>query len=173
MNPRSVISHGLSSAQSRLWFLDQLDRDSRSYQMARTLKVLGLVDLDALRGAVNAIFRRHEILRSVVASDSGKPSMVVTPCADIEIPLIDISHLDEPSRSARYDQEIAGMRGERIGLDGEPLMRVSVVRLSTDHHVLVLLVHHIIFDEWSRGVFRQELAELYGSIVNRTDEPTR
>lgn len=170
---QGVNSHALSFAQRRLWFLDQLDQNSHAFHMLRTIQLHGPLNVDALRAAMHAILERHEILRSVVAYDNDQPGMMVNPAADIDIPLTDLSDLDALAQQARYDQLITEQLNQQIQLDVGPLMRASIVRRSSDHHALVLLIHHLVFDGWSRRLFHSELAELYDTIVNDTPAPPR
>ncbi|MGC5568945.1 amino acid adenylation domain-containing protein, partial [Streptomyces sp. FR-108] len=158
----------LSFAQQRLWFLDQLEPGSPEYNMSTRLRLTGDIDLPALGATLDAIVARHEVLRTrLVADAEGVPHQLVDPPAAVPLPLLDLSGSEDP-------------RGEAEGLiikDGltpfdlanGPLLRATLVRMAPDDHVLVLGMHHVVFDEWSDGVLQREFSVLYRAF--RAGEP--
>src|SRR2546421_9145469 len=90
----------LSFAQERLWFLDQLESGSTLYNVSRATRLKGQLNLGALRAALNAIFTRHESLRTNFVSIAGEPSQVVSAAAEIKIAEVDLQTLPPSEREA-------------------------------------------------------------------------
>ena len=147
---------GLSYAQERQWFLWQLDPRSAAYHVPRALRLKGQLDCDALQRAFDTLVARHESLRTHLQQDAGRTVQVISPPARIEIALADV---DEASLKAQVEASITQPFDLRQG----PLMRVRLLRLAQDEHVLVLVQHHIISDGWSMQVMVDELVQLYAA----------
>ena len=154
----------LSFAQQRLWFLHQLDPRSPIYNRPTALRLTGRLDPDCLFESLQAIVRRHEILRTVFPSVDGEPhARVLAPPEPIRC-VEDLTTLDEPGRLAASHEIIAKTIAEPFELSAGPLVRVRVLRLGSDEHLLLLVTHHIIFDGWSSSVFIEELSAMYGAL---------
>jgi len=153
----------LSFAQQRIWFLEQLDPQA-SHVIQVAIRVRGPVDLGALRWSLNEIVRRHEVLRTIFPTVDGQPTVVVLDTVDMELPVVDVTALNGGKSGA-----LAGMLAKEMGqpfdLSSDPLIRVKLFRTAPDKHVLLLLVHHIVCDGWSVGVFSRELAFFYEQAV--------
>ncbi|MGG5243285.1 amino acid adenylation domain-containing protein, partial [Pseudomonas lurida] len=147
---------GLSYAQERQWFLWQLDPRSAAYHVPRALRLKGQLDCDALQRAFDTLVARHESLRTHLQQDAGRTVQVISLPARIEIALADV---DEASLKAQVEASITQPFDLRQG----PLMRVRLLRLAQDEHVLVLVQHHIISDGWSMQVMVDELVQLYAA----------
>ncbi len=149
----------LSFAQSRLWFLDQLQGPSPVYNMAVALRLSGHVDADALGAALADVAARHESLRTLFASPEGTPQQVVIAAesADFGWNVVDasgwpISRLDETmGATARYTFDLAA----------EIPMRARLFRLGEDEHILVAVVHHIAADGMSITPLVRDLGVAY------------
>ena len=145
----------LSFAQERLWFFDQLEPDSGAYNIPRMLRLRGPLDVAALRKSVNEIVSRHEVLRTSFINDNGKPALSIAENAAVEIQLIDLSSDEEV-------QELASAEARRpFNLSRGPLLRLTLIQLGPDDHVLLVTTHHIISDAWSIGIFMRELIAGY------------
>ncbi|MEM8961757.1 MAG: non-ribosomal peptide synthase/polyketide synthase, partial [Acidobacteriota bacterium] len=166
-----------SSAQERLWFLDQLDPGNTAYNMPFGVRLRGRLDVDALQRAVTAVVERHEVLRTRFVAVDGRPVQVIEPSVVIDI--------DVEEGSATFDQAIENVlrvaAETRFDLAAAPLLKLRLLRLgTTDHvaadcvaadHVLIATFHHIVSDGWSMGVFLRELGAFYDAFV-RSDEPS-
>ena len=86
---------------------------------------------------------------------------VVHPPSEVLLPVLDLSDLAEPERTAELDRVLAAESGQPFDLSRGPLMRVRLVRLGDQDHALILVMHHIITDGWSMGVLVEELGALY------------
>lgn len=166
--PRKV---PLSFAQQRLWFLDQLESGSASYNISRAPRLKGQLNLEALRAALNAIVARHESLRTNFVSLAGEPSQVISAAAEIKIAEVDLQTLPPSEREAVAQRLISAGAGRGFDLAHDDLLRVSLFRLAADEHVLLLTMHHIISDGWSISVLFRELAALYEAFSNSLPSP--
>ncbi|MBW4632889.1 MAG: amino acid adenylation domain-containing protein [Iphinoe sp. HA4291-MV1] len=160
----------LSFAQTRLWFIDQLEGEA-AYGIPLTMRLIGSLNVVALEMAVQEIIRRHEVLRTTFKMVNGSPAQVITPTLTITVPIIDLQHLPKQEQSTQV-QWLANNDFERpFSLSNGPLLRVSLLRLGEQSHVLLLAMHHIISDGWSMGVFIRELSALYEAFCAGKPSP--
>jgi amino acid adenylation domain-containing protein len=153
----------LSYAQQRLWFLDQLQPANSAYNLPTALRLVGPLDLAALAHSLSAIVERHEILRTTFALAGEQPIQVIAPPQPARLPLLDLLALPEQERAATA-RGLAAQEAERpFDLARGPLLRVILLRLGTDEHILLLNIHHIVADGWSVGVFTGELSSVYSA----------
>lgn len=160
----------LSYAQERLWVLDQIEPDNPLYNIARSLRLRGALNTEALQRALNEIVRRHESQRTTFATKNGHPVQVIA--SELFLPLVvhDLTALPEEARE-REARRIAGEEATRpFNLATAPLIRANLVRLTDEDHVLLLTMHHIISDAWSAGILLQELGALYEAFS--ADKPS-
>jgi amino acid adenylation domain-containing protein len=149
----------LSFAQERLWFLEQLRPGGSLYNMPLALALTGTLDVERLRRAGEQVVDRHQALRAVFASVDGRPVQRLAPRQPLALPLVDLTELPASDALAR---ELAGEEaGRPFALARGPLLRLLLLRIAADRHLLVLHCHHIVADGWSLGVFLRELAVLY------------
>ncbi|MEO8673848.1 MAG: amino acid adenylation domain-containing protein, partial [Tahibacter sp.] len=146
----------LSFAQQRLWFLDQLEGASATYNMPAALRLRGDLDVAGLRKSIQAIVDRHEILRTTFVQIDGEPCQQIAVRMDLDLALTDV----DESALATYVEQFCSTPFE---LARGPLMRVELLRIHCDHHVLLINMHHIISDGWSIGILVDEFAALYGA----------
>ena len=154
-----------SFAQQRLWFLDQLEPQTAAYNLARAFRVTGPLDLRTLTQAFQEMVRRHESLRTVFDSVDGQSRQIILPDLEVQIPLIDLSNTLESERE-KAALEIASAEGKKpFDLTEGPLLRAVLVKLKTDQHVLILVMHHIITDGWSIAILFKELTQCYEAFA--------
>jgi amino acid adenylation domain-containing protein len=150
----------LSYSQQRLWYIDQLEGGSGQYHLPTALRLRGAFDPAALQAAVDAVVARHAVLRTVYVNDDGNPAQRVLPARPVAIGFIAMAAAaDEPALVARLRAEV-----ERpFDLGRDPVLRVQLLALAPDDHVLLVTLHHIAADGWSIGVLARELSALYGA----------
>jgi amino acid adenylation domain-containing protein len=158
----------LSFAQSRLWFLNQLEGGSATYNMPEPLQLIGDLDIAALELAVEQILQRHEVLRTSFQTIEGEPVQVISTSFLIAIPFVDLQHLSGAAQSSRLQELAIEESQQPFDLGVAPLLRVTLVRLGLESHVLLVTMHHIISDGWSMGIFVDELSALYRAICTET-----
>src|SRR5262245_7244222 len=151
----------LSFAQRRLWFLDQLNPGNAAYHIPGAVRLEGRLDLKALESAINEIVRRHEALRTRFEVENGEPRQVIDEWELRRLEVRDLTGL-QPEERAEEAKRIAAEEAEtRFDLKHGPLLRVKLLALAADDHVLLYTMHHIISDEWSIGILTGELGALY------------
>ncbi len=152
----------LSYAQERQWFLWQLDPDSDAYHVPGALRLSGQLDKAALQRSFDTLVARHESLRTRLHLDAEARTQEVLAHGVVEIAE---SAVDEAQLKAHVEAEIA----RPFDLQQGPLLRVSLLAVSEEEHVLVLVQHHIVSDGWSMGVMVQELMQLYAAYSQGQD----
>ena len=153
----------LSPAQQRLWLIEQLTPGATEYNTGVALRLSGLLDLDALRAALDALAGRHESLRTTFHTVDGHGVQVIGERGEIPLRAVDVSATDHSARDAAVDQALVEELGRPFSLHSGPLTRAVLVRLAEDDHVLLLNQHHIVTDGWSTEVLVDELAKLYAT----------
>jgi amino acid adenylation domain-containing protein len=161
----------VSYAQQRLWFLDQLEPGSAAYNIPTAVRLTGLLNLHALELTFTEIVRRHEVLRTSFVSHQGEPVQVVAPPLPMRVPVIDLSGRGERERQAEVERLSREEAEEPFELSRGPLLRVKLLRLAEEEHILLLTMHHIISDGWSMGVLVREVATLYEAYGAGEDSP--
>jgi len=161
----------LSFAQQRLWFLDQLEPDSAVYNIPDTHSFDGPLNLQALERSLSEIVRRHEILRTTFHSIDGEPVQVIAEAQPQQLEVIDLSDLPEAEREAKAERMATEETQQPFDLTRGPLFRFRLVRLDSEHHILLLTMHHIISDGWSLGVLGREMAALYQAYNTGQSSP--
>src|SRR5262249_58787381 len=113
--------------------------------------------------SLNEIVRRHQALRTTFSIVEGQPVQVVSPSLRISLPVVDLTDRPEAEREEEA-RRLAQEEAQRpFDLSRGPLLRVTLLRLGPQEHVVLLVIHHIAADGWSLGVFFRELAALYQS----------
>ncbi|HKH45252.1 MAG TPA: amino acid adenylation domain-containing protein, partial [Thermoanaerobaculia bacterium] len=153
-----------SIAQESLWFLDRLQPGTATYNVPVELRWSGALSVPALLAALTAIEGRHEALRTRFPEVDGRPvqSLLSRP---LPHPLIDLSALASTLRDEEAERIAAAEARRPFDLQRGPLSRVTLVRLAETEHRLLWVVHHIVADGGSLGVWFGELTELYGAAM--------
>jgi amino acid adenylation domain-containing protein len=164
----------LTSAQQRLWFLEQLAPNSPWYNVDLgfwlDLDPGDTIDIDAMRRALDEMVRRHESLRASFSASDGQPIQVIHPELEIPFPVVDLAGFPESERESEM-MRIALEEAQRpFDLSQPPLLRASLLRLNPEQFVFLLTVHHIIADGWSMHIFSDEFTRLYQAF--RVSQPS-
>jgi amino acid adenylation domain-containing protein len=171
--PRRTTSNGggstCSFAQEQFWYVDQLSPGTVAYNFSWAIRLRGPLDLPALERAVAEIVRRHEALRTRFVPDDGRPTQVVDGPRPFRLPVVDLADGDRPEETARRVVAEQGRRPFDLS-SGEPF-RARLFRLADSDHILQLVVHHIVVDEWSKVVLLDELSVLYQAFVDGHPSP--
>ena len=160
----------LSFAQQRLWFLDRLEPGA-AYNMLTALRIRGPLALAGLAASLDEIARRHEVLRSRIATVEGRPVQLVDPPGRRPLPAVDLTALP----ASRREPEVLRLAGEEsrrpFDLARGPLLRGTALRLGERDHALLLTLHHVVSDGWSEGVLVREMAALYPAFLAGRPSP--
>lgn len=158
-----------SVAQKRFWVLDQLEPGNTSLNMPLSLRLAGKLDVDILERTLNEIVARHEVLRTTFSKKNGSPVQIIAAERKLRLELIDLSE--------RSDKEEEGNRlmveeaHHAFDLSRGPLFKTKLIRLGSEHHILLLTLHHIICDGWSNGVLVREIGEIYDAYSQDLPSP--
>ncbi|MEL7406747.1 MAG: amino acid adenylation domain-containing protein, partial [Cyanobacteria bacterium J06558_2] len=162
----------LSYAQQRLWFLTQLEPDNPFYNISAAVRLQGHLNPDALQQSFNTIITRHEILRTTFqTTEEGEALAVISPVEFSTIPLIDLSDIPTGKKTTETQQQIEIEAQQPFDLSREELIRIKLLRLSAEEHIVLLTMHHIISDGWSIGVLVREIAVLYQALSQGKTSP--
>ena len=151
----------LSYAQERQWFLWQLEPDSSAYHMPTALRLQGELDIDALEQAFNALVARHDTLRTTFALDGERPHQVIHAQGRLTLARETLPGHAAHERDALIQAFVEAQTRLTFDLAKGPLLRVTLLQLAADDHVLVMVQHHIVSDGWSMQVMVDELVQLY------------
>jgi amino acid adenylation domain-containing protein/non-ribosomal peptide synthase protein (TIGR01720 family) len=159
----------LSFAQQRMWFIDQIDPASSTYNVPIALRLAGELHPGHLDRALNAIVERHETLRTTFTTVRGEPRQVVAPEGRVTLSRVDLSYLGEHEREAAAFKVVHEEAARPFDLAAGPLWRTTLIELGDDDHLLVICMHHIVSDGWSLGIFASELSEIYTAFVDERE----
>jgi len=152
----------LSFSQERLWFIDQME-GSVHYHVPTVLRLKGVLDKDALSYAMQTIVDRHEVLRTVIEQEDGQAYQRVNAAGKWELDIIDKA-LYRKNETA-LQESIAQLINTPFDLEQDYMLRVHLIALGEEEHILVVILHHIASDAWSTGIIVKELVELYAAYT--------
>jgi amino acid adenylation domain-containing protein/thioester reductase-like protein len=171
--PRDDRGIALSFAQQRMWFFEQLEPGSATYNVPGAIRLEGSLDRDALARALSEIVRRHESLRTVFDVVDGQPRQFVRAAEALPLPLHDLTAVaaSAPQREDAMKERAAREAQKPFDLRSGPLLRNVLWKMGAEDHVLQVTMHHIASDGWSLGVFIRELATLYMAFAAGEPSP--
>ncbi|RKH09758.1 amino acid adenylation domain-containing protein, partial [Corallococcus sp. CA053C] len=154
-----------SLAQQRMWLLEQLAPGSAAYNMPFSLRLTGALSLEALRRALELVVHRHEVLRTTFQAGVNEPVQIIAPPAPLMLSVVDLRALSLEEREAEVKRRTEVEVRHPFDLAAGPLLRASALVLDTHEHLVLLTIHHTVFDGWSMSVLMRELSEAYGALV--------
>ena len=152
----------LSFSQERLWFIDQLG-GSLQYHVPAVLKLSGNVNIDALAKALKNIVERHEILRTVYLEEEGQPYQLVKPAGDWQ--LQEIGFDSSPNNGTNLEKFVEQLVLQPYDLREDFMLRSAIISLGEQEYILVVTLHHIASDGWSKSILVNDFAAFYQSIT--------
>ena len=162
----------LSYAQQRLWFLTQLEPDSAFYNIPAAVRLQGKLNQEALTQSFNYIITRHETLRTnFQVTQEEETRAVIAPTDLFTLTLLDLSSLPVEEKSTQVQKQIETEAQQPFALGSDRLIRIKLLRLEAEEHIVLLTMHHIISDGWSVGVLVEELATLYRAFAEEKPSP--
>ncbi|HZF08187.1 MAG TPA: amino acid adenylation domain-containing protein [Thermoanaerobaculia bacterium] len=161
----------LSFAQQRLWFIDQLTPGNPAYNVPWAVRLEGEIDVPLLAATFGEVVRRHESLRTVFAGSSRGPVQRVRESLPVSPLVTSLEVLPEAVRPAEVRRLVREEALRSFDLTRGPLLRSTLLRLSSSEHVLLLTMHHIVSDGWSMGVLLREIAALYEAFSRQQASP--
>jgi amino acid adenylation domain-containing protein len=161
----------LSYAQQRLWFLEQLETEAHPYNIPGAVRLSGQLDVNALELSLNEIIRRHEVLRTTFVVHENEPWQHIAPSLTLKLPVVNLTRLTEADREIEARRFLIQQAEQPFDLARGPLLRAALLKLDNDEHVLLVNMHHIIFDGWSITILIKELAALYEAYTHARPSP--
>jgi amino acid adenylation domain-containing protein len=150
-----------SFAQQQFWVLDQLKPDSAINTIAATVYVSKPLSTSALAGSLNMLVQRHEVLRTTFDMIEGQLVQVIAPSLTIPLVVSNLQQMPEAEQRVQVEHLVTEQSQQAFDLTQGPLVRVSLLQLADEEHVLLLSMHRIVCDDWSVGVLVRDLACLY------------
>jgi amino acid adenylation domain-containing protein len=160
-----------SFAQRRLWFLHEFDPESTAYNMAAAVRLEGLVDVDALERTFNEIIRRHESLRTSFTTIDEELMQIVVPEQQLRIEQLDLSDVSAHEREDLIRAEIRCASERPFDLERNEALRISLLHLSEEESIMIVVMNHINSDGWSIGVLVREMVALYEAFIRGESSP--
>ena len=160
----------LSSAQLRLWLLDQMEPQSPAYNIPLAVQITGSLQLPALEKCFEEILRRHEVFRMRCLTQEGQPYLVIDHAQAFKIVLQDLRELPKEARTLEVDRLASLEAKNPFDLATGPFLRVTCFQLDKDEYVLLIVTHHFVADGWSMNIFYREISTLYNAFVH--DQPS-
>jgi amino acid adenylation domain-containing protein len=158
----------LSFAQERLWFIEKYDQgEVAAYHIPIALHLSGSLNKEALEASIQDIIDRHESLRTIFIDIDGVGQQVILPEMKLDITWQDLRDLSQDkAEQSKVVERIANEEAiRRFNISKGPLIRVQVVILGKEEHVLLITLHHIVSDGWSMGIFFEELSACYEARI--------
>jgi amino acid adenylation domain-containing protein len=158
---RREIPLPLSYAQQRLWFIDQFEPGSATYNIPLAVRLLGELDKQALDRSLHEIVRRHEVLRTKFPQTDGVPVQQIAEELEFHVEESDLRYWPGPSREQEAIRMVQVDAGTPFDLATGPLFRIKLLHLEERDYVLLVTMHHMVSDAWSMGILMREFTELY------------
>lgn len=157
----------LSFGQQRLWFLEQLEGPSATYNMPLAMRLEGTLDVAALEKALSEIVRRHEVLRANFKIEDEQAVIRIRETAECPLTVV-------AAKGPRAEQEQRWIQQEArrcFDLANDPLVHATLVQWTDSSQLFLLTMHHIVSDGWSLGIFLRELVALYEAFSKGLPSP--
>ncbi|MBT5270698.1 MAG: amino acid adenylation domain-containing protein, partial [Candidatus Marinimicrobia bacterium] len=157
----------LSFAQQRLWFLDQLEGPSATYNISAAICIEGQLKLINMEQSLQNLVQRHESLRTTFPTIDGKPMVRISE-ETFQLSVLDLTELSAEEQKQKVGQLVDDEATRPFDLETGPLFRATLLQLDADSHVLLINMHHIISDGWSIEILIREWSSLYDALVQDT-----
>ncbi|MDJ0508251.1 MAG: HAD-IIIC family phosphatase [Crocosphaera sp.] len=161
----------LSFAQQRLWLLAQLEQQNNTYNMSGAVKLTGVVNRQVLEQSLQEILRRQEALHTTFKIVDNSPVQIIDPKLTITLPLVNLENLSEQQQTREVQKLTEEASNKPFNLSQGPLIRVALLKLAEQEHILIVSIHHIITDGWSMGIFIREVSSVYQAHSNNQPSP--
>ncbi|TMP43902.1 hypothetical protein CWB97_07765, partial [Pseudoalteromonas citrea] len=155
----------LSYAQSRLWFIDQLNGGSPEYNIAQCFKVKGTLDIGLIETVLQDIVHRHEILRTCYQNQQGEAILEMKSAKDFTVNRQFITSSDE------LDSTLVELNNYVFDLANDFMLKVDFISASGGVNYLLFNIHHIASDGWSLEVLCKEFFSLYSAYTQKQENP--
>jgi amino acid adenylation domain-containing protein/non-ribosomal peptide synthase protein (TIGR01720 family) len=151
----------LSYSQERMWFLWSLEPESAAYNVGGSVRLRGPLNVAALEAGLVELSARHEALRTTFPRLQGVPVQRIHARGSVALEHQDLSDIPPLERDAELAMRAQAEAHRPFDLENGPLFRVTLYRLASERHVLVVTLHHVIAEGWAMDVFAREYVALY------------
>lgn len=167
--------NALSDGQRRMWFVQAFDPTGVLLNISLSYRLTGALDADRLQTALDAVGRRHPLLRTTYTADeNGEPQAVVHDDLRPSWAFHDLSEMSERARGLRLEVLAQREFGRSFDLSTDSPLRITLVRLAADEHMMLLVAHHIAWDDGCWRIFFDDLTRAYGGTdLGPTPRPRR
>ncbi|MCY7858964.1 non-ribosomal peptide synthetase [Bacillus sonorensis] len=165
VQPRGSNKFPLSFPQQRLWLLNEMETGNSFYNVPSCFRLTGVLHRSLLQKSLDEMCKRHDILRTCFSKgENGEPVQRVLPFFSITLEVIDCHHLSKSEREVESRRRLQEEILKPFDLNEVP-WRAILFCLSEKDHILLLNMHHTIFDGWSLQVFMQEMLTFYDGFL--------
>ncbi len=165
----NLAEYPLSFAQQRMWFLEQMQSEVALYNITTTIEIRRLQDAagmcSALSDCLSEITRRHEVLRAAFDFVDGQLVQRIHPLVPVEVPYTDLRQLASAERERTAQTIVRAEMQRRFEMSTDLLLRVRLLQLEPARYLLVLTVHHSVFDAWSVGLLVEEIETIFAAML--------
>ncbi|ARV58502.1 non-ribosomal peptide synthetase [Nostocales cyanobacterium HT-58-2] len=161
----------LSFAQQRLWFLAQMETNDSAYHIVKAWKLQGDLNVAVLQQSLNAIVAHHEVLRTNYTTQDGNPLQVIHQSQSVELEVIHLKDCPQTERNTQIQQLLQNEAQRPFNLISDLMLRACLLELSSQEHILLLVMHHIAADRSSMSILFEQLVNLYKAFLNTKPNP--
>ncbi|MEF2965794.1 amino acid adenylation domain-containing protein [Paenibacillus sp. M1] len=154
----------LLKQQTRIWYVDQINKDSAINNIGGRVKIHGHVDYGTLDQAYNLLLKNTDLLRLRIGEKDQKPYQYIDKYSKETLDFMDFSKEKEPLQSCL--DWINRIISIGIPLEGKKLYYLSLYKLSQFEYGILFVGHHIAFDGWSIGILQRSILQMYGNLLN-------
>ncbi|HXQ73774.1 MAG TPA: amino acid adenylation domain-containing protein [Pyrinomonadaceae bacterium] len=157
--------------QERLWFIEQLQPGNAAYNIFSASRIKGRLDVALMERVVNELIARHEVVRTTFTVVDDQPMQVIHPKLEVTLTPVDLQSVPREQREQEALRLVTEDFSQPFDLEQGPLVRVGLLRLAEDDHVMHINMHHTVTDRWSGAIFEQETGLLYEAFANNRPSP--
>ena len=157
--------------QERLWFIEQLQPGNAAYNIFSASRIKGRLDVAVMERVVNELIARHEVVRTTFTVVDDQPMQVIQPKLEVTLTPVDLQPVPLEQREQEALRLVTEDFSRPFDLEQGPLVRIGLLRLAEDDHVMHINMHHTVTDRWSGAIFEQETGLLYEAFANHRPSP--
>jgi thioesterase domain-containing protein/acyl carrier protein len=146
-----------------LWIEDAMSPGNAAHNSPLAMRIRGPLNQEALGQGLQEIMRRHRVLRSAFRMEGSKPAQLIMPVQPVSVPIVDLAGLSEEVREAQAREAVFEDARRPFDLTRGPMLRILLVRLQAEEHILLLTTHHAVCDYWSTRILIRDLFAFYAA----------
>ena len=154
----------LSYGQKRLWFLQQMYPNNAFYNISESFTFEGFLNINVLKQSFNAFFEKHHILKSYYDVEDDKPILKIDDSISPNFIEEDFTSYDKSGKDVKLKSYMDKQAHFGFNLSSAPLFKGSILKIEENKYILLLTFHHIIADQWSMGLLKEEIASYYKQL---------